>query len=193
MHPSPELIVRAVQRQGAEAERLRTLEHIGSCAACRKEFELLRATHLAARQLTPTTWRVRGFGLAAAAAVVVAVTLSVFRSSVPHPGATPLDRGAAQQATNRSIALVGPLGSTSPTGPRFVWRGVATTGTYHLEVLDDSGGVALRADTPDTTYPALPLAPDRSYRWWVKTTVNGEAWQSEFGEIHTTAGGVSGP
>jgi len=185
-HPSPELIALAAQRQGTEVERLRTLEHLGSCASCRAEFELLRATHTAAQRLTPTTWRMRGFGLAAAAVALVAVTLSVYRSAAPHIGASAPDRGSAHQATSHTIALVAPFGPTSSTGPRFVWRAAPTTGMYHLEVLDDSGAVALRADTPDTTFAALPLAPDRSYRWWVQAPVNGEPWRSEFGEIRTT-------
>jgi hypothetical protein len=184
-HPVPEVIAAAAQLEGDEAERLATLDHIASCARCRREFELLRATHVAARKLAPSTWRVRTMGLAAAAAVIIAVTLTIGRRGTPRVDEIAPDRGGGASAA-QAITLITPLGTTRAATPRFVWHAVPTRGSYHIEVLDDSGAVVIGTDTRDTAFTAPALAPGRTYRWWVQAKVNGEAWQSEFGEIRTT-------
>lgn len=186
-HPEPELIAAAAQLEGDEAERVATLDHIASCASCRREFALLRATYDAARKLAPSPWRVRTMALAAAAAVIIAVTLTIGHRGAPRIGAIAPDRGAAP-SMSQAITLIAPLGTTLAAAPRFVWHAVPTTGSYHLEVLDDSGAVVVGTDTRDTAFTAHALAGGRTYRWWVQAKVNGEAWQSEFGEIRTTPG-----
>jgi hypothetical protein len=183
-HPAPEVIAATAQLEGDEAQRLATLDHIASCASCRREFELLRATHVAAQKLAPSTWRVRTMGLAAAAAVIIAVTLTVGHRGAARLGEIAPDRGGTA-ASAQAITLITPLGTTPAATPRFVWHAVPTTGSYHLEVLDDSGAVVVGTDTRDTAFTAPALAPGRTYRWWVQAKVNGEAWQSEFGEIQT--------
>lgn len=184
-HPAPELIAAAAQLEGEEAVRLATLDHVASCAACRREFDLLRATHDAARRLAPSTWRVHAMGLAAAAAVIIAVALTIGRRGTPGVGEIAPDRGASASAA-QAITLITPLGTTPADAPHFVWHAVPTTGNYHLEVLDDSGAVVVGRDTHDTAFTAPPLTPGRSYRWWVQAKINGETWQSEFGEIRAT-------
>jgi hypothetical protein len=188
-HPPPEAIAAAVERSGAESDRLATLDHVGSCARCREEFELLWVTHTAARQVGARRWPIRQVGLAAAAVVVVGVALSVGRWRSPSATGGP-DRGAPTSDPGHTITLVAPLGAASPTAPRFVWHAVPTTSSYRLEVLDDSGAVIVGADTRDTSFTARALTPGRSYRWWVQTKVNGEVWQSEFAEIHATPTGT---
>jgi hypothetical protein len=124
-------------------------------------------------------------GLAAAAAVILAVTLTIGRRDTSHVGAMAPDRGTP--ATTQEITLITPLGTTPAATPRFIWHAVPTTGSYHLEVLDDSGAVVVGTDTRDTAFTAPALTPGRAYRWWVQAKVNGETWQSEFGEIRATA------
>ena len=181
-HPAPEAIAATVDRSAGEAERLATLDHIAACAQCRSEFELLRATHTAAGQLAPATWRISGVGLAVAAMLVVAVALSVTRLAAPRVAAIPADRGAGQ-ASSRTIPLIAPLGPTSVVPQRLIWHAVRGAAGYHVEVLTDSGGVIARGDTRDTTFTAPALAPGQTYRWWVQARVDGEAWQSGFAEI----------
>jgi hypothetical protein len=188
-HPTPEAIAAAVERYGAEVERLAVLDHIASCARCRSEFELLRATHTAARQLVPATWRVQGLGLAAAAAVVVAVALAVARTGTGHLTTAVPDRGSMRTDAPHTITLIAPIGSAASTAPRFMWHRVPTGESYHFEVLDDSGGVVVRADTRDTTFTAASLTPGRAYRWWVQAKVEGETWQSEFAAIRVLHSG----
>ena len=45
--PAPEAIEAMVRREGAEADRLRLLDHVMGCAHCAEEFELLRSVHRA--------------------------------------------------------------------------------------------------------------------------------------------------
>lgn len=47
---APEEILALVQRDGAEADRLRILDHVMSCAECRGDFDLIRAVEIAGRE-----------------------------------------------------------------------------------------------------------------------------------------------
>jgi hypothetical protein len=201
-HPTADQIADVVERRGSEADRLRTLDHIGSCAHCRREFELLRATRVAARQATVSRWPVRTIGLAAAAAIVVGVTMTLSHSAgLPLRGAAPSaqpaaptlppERGPGSGGATQVITLIAPLGPTAPTATRFVWHRLAMATTYHVEVLDDSGSVVARTNTSDTVFtaPARTLAPGRVYRWWVQAVVEGEPLQSGFADFRTTTVG----
>ena len=46
-HPAPEVIAALVRREGPEEGRLATLDHVMSCADCRRDFDLLRAVERA--------------------------------------------------------------------------------------------------------------------------------------------------
>lgn len=189
-HPTPEQLAAAVEHSDRETERLTTLDHVASCASCRREFELLWATHAAARQAAVTTgWRLPAWSLAAAAVIVVAVSLSVARLRATHPTELAPDRGVPPAGLQHAITLIAPLGAAPSTAPRFVWRAVPTPGMYHLEVLDDSGAVAVSIDTRDTTFTPPGLTPGRAYRWWVQTRINGEPWQSKFAEFRASPSG----
>jgi hypothetical protein len=165
-HPTPEALADAARRRGPEADRLRTLGHVATCQSCRRDFELLRSAHVAGRQLVAHGWRVRIAGLAAAAVVVAAITLSVNRTG-------PAERGVASSESERSIALIAPL----------LWHSVAGATEYRVDVLDSNGAVIKSVTTRDTT--VWMLAPPRSYHWWVRTTVNGQPWKSTFGTFTT--------
>src|ERR671932_1785391 len=41
--PPPEALLALARREGPEAERLETLDHVMACVRCRSEFDLLRA------------------------------------------------------------------------------------------------------------------------------------------------------
>ena len=63
--PTPEAILALVRREGGEHERLATLEHVMSCAACHREYEWLQAVDEAAVEaggepagvMRPAWWR----------------------------------------------------------------------------------------------------------------------------------------
>src|SRR5688500_9109511 len=75
--PRPDALVALVRRDGPEATRLETLDHTMACAACRQEFELLRAIDAGERRASgpavlPFRWQ-RPLALAIAASLVLAV------------------------------------------------------------------------------------------------------------------------
>lgn len=194
-HPVPEALADAVEQRGPEADRLRTLDHVGTCARCRREFELLRSTRIAARQVVASRRSLRAVGLAAAAVLLVGVTLTLTRSAGPHigeapmspPASLPSERGGPTTETQQ-LSLITPLGPVDPAMARFIWHALRKGTTYHVEVLDDSGAVVARANTTDTVFtaPAHTLAPGRVYRWWVQSTFEGEPQHSSVGDFRTT-------
>src|SRR5918911_1340273 len=94
--PPPEALLALARREGPEAERLATLDHVMACARCRPEFDLLRAIDSAgagegeARRAVPSPTRALArrrwtrwtmlVPLALAATLVLAVALGPGRS-----------------------------------------------------------------------------------------------------------------
>jgi hypothetical protein len=180
-HPEPEAIAAAVERRGPETERLRTLGHITACPQCRRDFDLLRSAHHAGRDLVARTWWVRAGAVAAAAVLIMAIGLTV-RFRAP----TPIDRSITRGGAAQLIDLVEPpRGALTTVAPELMWRAVPGAGSYRVEVLDGTGAVIARRDTPDTVLAAPSLRPGRTYRWWVRTMANGLPWHSVFGEFTT--------
>ena len=52
-HAAVEAILAVVRREGTEQERLATLEHVMSCAACHREYEWLKAVDQAGVEVSP--------------------------------------------------------------------------------------------------------------------------------------------
>jgi len=194
---SPEAILALVRRDGAEGERLRTLDHVMSCGACRKDFELLRAVESAgeATGATVAARPVRRFGglasspwtwgiTAIAASLVLAVGLR-------HGGPTgTVLRDAAGAEARIGISLIAPNArATAPVHSlTFVWRPSPKTVRYTLEVLDTAGTVAYSASTTDTALvvkdAAKRLKTGVAYRWWVRSlSISGEERHSEFRDL----------
>lgn len=184
-HPAPEAIAAAVERRGPEAERLRTLGHIAACPPCRRDFELLRSTHQAGRELVARPWWVRAGGVAAAAVLVAMVGIAVGRITARGPASTPRGSAPPAEAVRAIEILTPPRGAVTTAAPQLAWRAVPGAGIYRVEVLDGTGAVIARRDTPDTVLAALSLLPGRTYRWWVQSMADGQPWHSVFGEFTT--------
>jgi hypothetical protein len=186
---SPEDMLALVRQQGTEEERLGTLDHVMACGDCIREFELLRsleragvessAAEVGASQaatesgadvvpLRPRpSWR-RFAPLALAASVVLAVGVALFRGD-GQPGMGDVARGGEAAVTLLAPGMEVAAGGGAPL--TFVWRPVAGTVRYELEVLEASGAAAFSATTADTV-AAIPeprrLTPGVEYRWWVR-------------------------
>ena len=179
--PSPDALIALVQRDGPEAARLETLDHAMACAACQREFELLRAIDAAERRDTGTTrsfarWQ-RPLALALAASLVLAIGLG--------PGRTWLaDRQPdTMRGDPAGIDVVRP--EAAVTVPRdsldFVWRPVSGASRYTVELLTLAGAVRLSATTTDTTLilrGARDVDPGE-YRWWVRAALPGGERRSQ--------------
>jgi hypothetical protein len=183
-HPSPETIAALVRREGPEEARLATLDHVMSCAECRREFDLLRTVERAGaesgaglRAGARRTWFVP-----AALAASVLLAIGIGRQALRSPGDT--TRGGDGGA----ITLVQP-GSEAPAGQPvvFAWHPVPGASRYQLELLDAGGGVAASASTADTS-AALESArslPAGEYRWWVRaTTSDARSLRSALRPLH---------
>lgn len=175
---SPDDLVALVERRGDEDARLRTLDHVMSCGACRPEFELLRSamrasSELAAMELgvpssrAPSSprWISSQMGLAAAAVLVIALgTWAVVRMS----------GDASQEQVMRggeAVVLVEPAQNSTAASPaRFVWHRVPSASNYDFEVRSSAGDVMFATRTADTAL-VLPadkkLEPGKDYVWSV--------------------------
>ena len=174
---TPESILALVRREGSEEQRLATLEHVMSCAACHRDFEWLKAVDESGVEASAGTRGVaqrawwRSAPLALAASVLVAVGTGIVLSGVLQPGAD-RERGAG-----RDIVLLS-AGAQAGDGPiAFVWRALPETSGYVLEVQRQDGSVVLADTTRDTVavVERARLAPGAVYRWWVREVTDGGA------------------
>jgi hypothetical protein len=170
--PTPEAILALVRREGGEHERLVTLDHVMSCAACHREYEWLMAVDEAAVEaggepggpVRPAWWR--GMPLALAASLVAVAGAAIVLSNVLHRG---IER---VRSTVSGIELVAPGASANADAPiAFTWHPLPGASRYALEVQHEDGTVALADTTADTVLTVAPseaLLPDSTYRWWVR-------------------------
>ena len=187
---SPEAIASLVQREGPEAARLTTLDHVMSCDACRREFDLLSVieragTENARRAVEKIHWR-RYASAALAASVLLAIGLGPGRRLWDHSVDT-VTRGSDEAA----IVLVAPAERAAAAGSAtFVWRGIRGARHYTVELLDDGGRLMFSRQTSDTsmTVDRIDVAPG-DYQWLVRTTAeDGVERRSAPRAIHVAAG-----
>lgn len=174
---APEAILALVRREGGEEERLATLDHVMSCAACHREYEWLAAVERAVVEAGSAaaprrSWQfMRPLALAASLLVAVGAVLVVRRMVTEGP--EPL-RGGGEGA---EIVLLGPAAEVPADAPiGFAWRPLDGANRYVLEIQRTDGAVVFTETTGDTTVtlqePAGVL-PERDYRWWVREVTDG--------------------
>lgn len=172
---TPEAILAVVLREGAEADRLATLEHIMKCAACHREYEWLKAVDQAGLEAEgradarrrPTWWRSTPLALAAS---IAAIGAAVVFSGVLRPG---FDR---ERGTAGDLSLIAPEERASSAGPiTFTWHRLPEASRYVLEIQRTDGSVALADTTADTVAVIEPgqLQGGSVYRWWVREVTDG--------------------
>jgi len=170
-HPAPEAIAALARREGSEAGRLATLDHVMGCGECRRDFNLLRTVQRAGVEsgVAPSGARRSWFmPVALAASLLLAIGIGRAALQVRSDDTT---RGRETGA----VTLVRP-GTDAAAGEAltFTWRPVPGAQRYELELLDAGGNVVASAATGDTaTAPQAvrTLAPGE-YRWWVRATTS---------------------
>jgi hypothetical protein len=178
--PSPEALQALVRREGAEEQRLQTLDHVMSCSDCRADYDLLRSIEGAGRQLGATgrTSR-RAWMMPAALAATLLVAVGVGRLTLKSSSDDELVRSGDERG---AVTLLSPAAEVPAGTPvLFAWRPVPDARRYHLEVLNASGEVALEAETSDTSINsevARQLAAG-DYQWWVTALVSPASRRSE--------------
>jgi len=162
--PSPEELQALVNREGNEATRLAVLDHVMSCTACRRDFELLRAVHVAGR--TRPTWRYQPLALAASIALVVGLGGAALWSRLVTPETDTL-RGSRAQ-----VELIKPAGGAVIAPPLMLaWHPVTGARSYTVELLASDGRLVQSWTTSDTSVAVASSgkAPaSGSYAWWVR-------------------------
>lgn len=169
-----ESMLALVQREGPESQRLRTLDHVMSCNACRRELDLLRAIEQAGADLgvaaDTRSWPgwPRFSPLAVAASVVLAFGVAL---GIRYAGdQTDIPRGGGG-----AVVLLTPPKSVAGNQPvAFAWRRVPHASQYVFELLDErpggNGTPALARTTSDTSLLLEPtqLRRGQDYQWWVR-------------------------
>jgi hypothetical protein len=177
---APEALLALMERTGDDAARLATLDHVMSCADCRRDFDLLRTAAASAEQAAasdaPTLHVVRGGGrssarrfplrsVAVAAGLVVAVGVGLLSW---HPGTRqPLLRGEAN-----TVVLLAP--ETRPDGSALLrWRTVPGAAAYRVEVFAPNGRTVVADTVSDSTF-VLPAPEVSDQLRWMVTALHGD-------------------
>lgn len=195
---TPDDMLLLVQGQGDERRRLELLDHVMTCAECRREFDLVRTVEVAGRgyvesdvplrgtvadaSSSHTRWRWRNYStLLVAAAVLVAVGTGVEAlrgRGVVRNSESEVMRGATGTSGANSIVAIGPAANADVTAPvKLSWHSVPGAARYHVEVLDASGAAVADGSGADTVFavPTRPLVSGADYSWWVRAeTDSGE-------------------
>jgi hypothetical protein len=160
--PGPEALRALVERNGPEASRLATLDHVMGCAPCRAEFDLLAAV---ASGPPASTRRRYLLPVAVAAGVTLVVSAALlWRSLEPTVG------GDVMRGPGDAVQLVSPRSVVDERPVRFVWSSAGGQVRYGLEVFTFDGDRVYAAEVRDTTAllpDSVELVRGRRYHWWL--------------------------
>jgi hypothetical protein len=163
--PAPEAIQALARREGEEATRLATLDHVMSCGDCRAEFDLLRTVEEAGvRAGAGSAPGRRRWMMPAALAASLLVAVGLGRRALSSSNDT------VRSGETGRVELLAPGAEVTAGIPvTFAWRPVADASRYRLEVLNQAGDLAVEAETHDTTLTSESAArlTAGSYQWWV--------------------------
>lgn len=182
---APEALLAVLDRTAAEPERLATLRHVGSCAACRTELDLLRTAGEAAHAVVADRNAVRGRTMLAAAAILAVIAGGlVLWQALGTPAQDTL-----RAAGDNQVRLHAPAENAAATVPvRFVWSAVPTAGRYEIEIMRSDGTGSFSAvarDTVLTLGDGSALEADADYRWQVHAVMaDGTRLPSPLRRLH---------
>lgn len=161
--PDPEALLAALEGEGTEEERLRTLDRALSSASGRGELELLRVLRDSGGG-TSSLLPVRRWAPLAVAAVLVLALASTLRQGGP-------DGAGVVRSGGGGPVLLAPSAGGEVTLPAIlVWSSLPGVVEYRVEVLDRSGGVLAEATLPasDTTWVLEGMDAPATVQWWVR-------------------------
>jgi putative zinc finger protein len=168
--PTGEQLGAIVDGSASEVERLAVLRHVGGCADCRSDLEILRtAAELAERAMKPW-WTSRPVLALAAALVVTVGGVALWQQAGGPPG-----DDIVRNSPSAAVALVAPAeGAVLALPLRFVWSSVPGAVRYELELLDGADNVVVAGTTPDSVFEVTDsgrLTADGEFRWWVRAVL----------------------
>jgi hypothetical protein len=158
--PGPEAIGDLVARKGTEPARLEVLDHVMSCAECRRDLDLLLvADRAGARSALAPRWLA-----GAAAAILVIGVAAVGARTLLRERAAEVERGGAPP-----LALTPERGAVASRPVTLRWHAVSGGREYRVELLAADGAPRWTATTSDSfaVVPDSAVARDGEYGWWV--------------------------
>ncbi len=174
--PSPDTLQAVATAPTGDGSQLVVLEHVATCAPCRRDFDLLRTAYAAAPAATRAAALPRWVPAVAAAAVIAVVSLVTVRSG------DDVVRGA--QTGRPTVQLLTPARIGS--GLRLQWHAVAQAVMYRVEVTDRDGNLAFSAETADTVARAPALVDTSMLRWSVEARLlDGSVLTSPLDSLRT--------
>jgi hypothetical protein len=166
-HPEPDALLAVAERSGSEADRLAVLDHVMACGACRRDFDLIRASVAAVGIPRQGTWfRSPSFGLLALAAMLLVIAGVRMYMLSGDTEAGPRLRGGSAVATYPARWL--PSGDAG-----LAWRPATDAASYRLEVIDESGNAVVDSTVHDTSLvvPEALMHNRRGLSWSVTATL----------------------
>ncbi|MDQ6829733.1 MAG: hypothetical protein M3081_12800 [Gemmatimonadota bacterium] len=191
--PAPDLLTDLVRREGGEAERSRTAEHLRECQHCRTDLNMLRVSASKPVEASSLDFELKTLIMPGVGVVVLALAIWGFLSRGNNKPARVAPAAAASANAPQSAHPVGrSSGMPDPIPPPVVliepalgahvqrpvtltWHAIPDAMRYRVEVLDHGNWSAYTVTTQDTsiTLPAKSrLRPRRPYRWWVQATLS---------------------
>jgi hypothetical protein len=185
--PEPDAIQALARREGPEAVRLATLDHVMGCRDCRTELDLLRSLEEAGARSGAASGAGRPrWIMPAALAATLLVAVGLGRLALRAPD----DTTRSGPGSSARVELLAP-GVEAPAGApvAFAWRPVEGASRYRLEVLTESGDLAIEAETHDTglTSAAVGRLAPGGYQWWVIAMTPAPGPRSELRRLRLTA------
>lgn len=162
--PPPEALAALVVGEGDELGRLAVLDHVMSCAACHRDFELLRAVERAGP--ADTHQKARTWALAASVVLALGAGTWFLRGELARPGEDTVRGGSG------GFSLVSPAPGAAAGHPVTLrWHAVPDAQSYAVELLAADGAPVHAWTTTDTVVvvaDSIPLDAGRDYAWWVR-------------------------
>lgn len=144
-------------------ERAPVLQHVAQCAACRREFDLLRTLVVSHDQMRTRALWLRSVPLAAAAAIAIAIGVTLWQRS---------EQQQVRGTSSNEIEIVAPAADPGANfDRRLVWRPVAPDASYSVTLLRDGLPLARferLSDTMVVVPDSIPLQPPARFEWFVE-------------------------
>jgi hypothetical protein len=157
--PSPDRLLALADGRLSEGDAAAIADHAMGCAFCRADYALLRSI---AQSRPDPVWSRHPYLAIAASVVLIAGVATMWRAAQPRDGVNM--RGAASE-----VQLVPPVARAGEP-ITLIWRSVAGSSRYTVEILDSTGTPRYGATSMDTLLvvpDSVRLTPHVEHRWWV--------------------------
>ena len=191
-HITENQIAAYVDRRLPDAERAAVELHLASCTDCQDWLLDVSGVLHPAQPARRMRWKVVAPAVAAAAAIILLVTVP---RQLDDSSLAPTHREPPAATATAPTPLI-PSGSVAAVA-EFVWSTFPGADRYRVSLFDDQAGVVWKDETRDTvaTLPdSIRIEPGRPYVWRVEARVGFDRWsESELAEFSVQPSDAEGP